>query len=181
MNVKKDPKKALLLSLFPGLGFLYLENVRNFIGFFVIILLPLSMYGTMGFRAIITSLAMYVLSIVYCNNQAIETLKNPVTLRKDPYYMMCLSLLLDGLGQLMLKHRGKAFIMMSTGFTACVLSWAFVLTMFPASDILNEYSGTTFTIVNFMVVWTIASIPIKILSLIDAFYSTFHLYVAKRE
>lgn len=180
-KVKKDIKKAFMLSLFPGLGFLYLENIKYFCLFFILTFLPLIGISNMGASAILGSLLMYALSIYYCVNLAKETQRNTEVYKKDPYYMMCMSVLVDGLGQIILGQKKKAFIMMALGFTNCLVVWSILIMNNGLIDlILAPRENSLFMVVNIMVTWTVVSIPVKLISLIDAYYSTYHLYVAKK-
>lgn len=181
LNVRKDPKKAVLLSLCPGLGFLYLENIKYWLVFFFLTFMPLISIGNMGSSAIMVSLLLYALSIYYAYTLANETLKNQDVYKKDPYFIMCLSVILDGLGQFVLKQHRKSYLMMALGFTPCLIAWSIIIMKFGFVELLLAPKGTPeFMLANVMIVWLIFSIPLKFLSLIDAYYSTYHLYVAKK-
>lgn len=181
LSVRKDPKKALLLSLCPGLGFLYLENILYFILFAVFVPLPVLFVSNSGSMAMVVTLLLYGLSIYYAYYLANESLKNSVMHKKDPYYIMCLSVLLDGLGQLYLKQNKKAYIMMAGGLTSCVVTWVVLIAKFGFLDmVLATSESQLYFVTNFMIVWTIAALPVKFLSVVDAYYSTYHLYIAKK-
>lgn len=181
LTARKDPKKAVILALCPGLGFLYLENIKLWIAFFILTFLPLATIGNIGNTAIIISALLYGLSVYYTYTLANETLKNHDTYKKDPYYVLCLSVVMDGWGQLSLKQYKKGYLMMGLGLTSCTIAWIYVLMKFGMVDLLLAEKGTSlYTITNLMIVWLIFSLPIKALSLIDAYYSTYHLYVAKK-
>ena len=181
LKARKDPKKALLLSLCPGLGFLYLENVFYFIIFGLFTPLPLLFVSTSGGSAIIVSVLLYGLSIYYSYYLANESLKNSMMYKKDPYYMMCLSMALDGLGQLHLKQNKKGYIMLVTGLTSCIVTWIMLISKFGFLDmVLASNERPLYTLTNFMIVWTITALPIKFLSVVDAYYTTYHLYIAKK-
>lgn len=181
LNVRKDPKKAVLLSLCPGLGFLYLENIKYWLTFFFLTFMPLITIGNVGKSAILISLLLYGLSIYYTYTLANETLKNHDIYKKDPYFVLCLSVILDGLGQFTLKQYKKAYFMMLFGFTSCLIVWVFMIMKFGFVDLLLAAKGTTlFTLTNVMIVWLLISLPVKFLSLVDAYYSTYHLYVARK-
>ena len=183
-KVKKDPKKTILLSLFPGLGFLYLENMKYFLMFFVVTFLPLLSISNMGSKMIFVSLFIYGLSIYYAYTLANETLTNPSKYKKDPYYVLCLSVLCDGMGQISLGQKKKGVIMLSFGMTSCLIAWVFLISRYGFLDLLliskESPESYLYTIVNLMISWTIMCVPVKILSMIDAYYSTYHLYVAKK-
>lgn len=181
LTVRKEPKKAVALAFCPGLGFLYLENIKLWLTFFCLTFLPLATIGNIGKSAILISLLLYGLSIFYTYTLANETLKNHDTYKKDPYYILCLSVLLDGLGQFFLKQYKKSYFMMGFGLTTCAVVWAYALMRFGIVDLLLAEKGTSmYAITNVMIVWLIFSLPIKFLSLVDAYYSTYHLYVAKK-
>lgn len=181
LTVRKDPKKAVLLALCPGLGFLYLENIIYWLVFFFLTFMPLITIGNVGKAAIFVSLLLYVLSIYYTYTLANETLKNHDVYKKDPYFVLCLSVLIDGLGQFTLKQHRKSYFMMAFGFTSCLAAWIFVIMKFGFVDLMLAPKGTAlFTLTNVMIVWLLFSLPLKFLSLVDAYYSTYHLYVAKK-
>lgn len=181
LEKRKDPRKAVLLALFPGLGFLYLENIMKFLTFIIIVALPLFTISTTGKISILLSFVLYGISIFYTYVTAIESLKNKEIYKKDPYYILCLSLLIDGLGQYNLKQRKKAYFMMIFGLTNCLFVWGFFASKNGLMGmILATNESNLYWITNILIVWLIASIPIKFLSLMDAFYSTYHLYVAKK-
>lgn len=178
---RKDTKKALLLSLCPGLGFLYLEKIIYWILFAAICIMPLMLIKSMGSFALIVFGLLYGLSIYYTYVLANETLKNSEVYKKDPYYILCLSVLLDGLGQFFLKQHKKAYLMMCTGLTPCIITWIGFIIKYGFMDmILATKESSLYMITNIMVVWLIIAIPIKFLSLVDAYYSTYHLYIAKK-
>lgn len=178
---RKDPKKAVLLALCPGLGFLYLENIKYWLVFAFLCVMPLSMISKTGNSAILISALLYGLSIYYTHTLAVETLRYNDTYKKDPYYILCLSVLFDGLGQIALKQYKKAYIMMGTGLTSCILGWVYLISKYGFMDlILATNESNLYMITNIMIIWSIISIPVKALSLIDAYYSTYHLYVAKK-
>lgn len=181
VKVRKDTKKAVMLALCPGLGLLYLENILYWLVFVFLVFMPLATMGNIGNTAIIVSLLLYGLSIYYTYTVAIETLKNQDVYKKDPYYILCLSVLLDGLGQAVLKQHKKAYFMMTFGLTSCLATWAALIVKFGFVELLLAPKGTTlFTLTNVMIVWLVCSIPLKFLSLVDAYYSTYHLYIAKK-
>lgn len=181
LKTRKDPKKAVLLALCPGLGFLYLENILYWIVFAVITVLPLATISTTGQSAILISLLLYGLSIYYTHTIANESLKNHDVYKKDPYYVLCLSVILDGLGQFTLKQHKKAYFMMSCGLTTCLAVWMYLISQYGFMEMfMATKESNLFMITNVMIVWLLASLPIKVLSLIDAYYSTYHLYVAKK-
>lgn len=181
LKTRKEPKKAVMFALCPGLGFLYLENITYWLIFAFITVLPLAMVKNTGPSAIAVSVLLYGLSIYYTHVLATESLKNQETYKKDPYYILCLSVLVDGLGQFMLKQHKKAYIMMGLGFTTCLGVWIGLISKYGFMEMLMATKESKlFLITNIMIVWIIVSLPVKILSLIDAYYSTYHLYVAKK-
>lgn len=181
LTVRKDPKKALLLSLYPGLGFLYLENLFYFLVFTIITPLPLAFASTSGPSAIMVSVLLYGLSIYYSYYLATETLRNNAVYKKDPFYIMCLSVLLDGLGQIHLKENKKGYIMMATGATSCIVTWIMLIMKFGFLElVLATNESPLYILTNFMIVWLLSAIPIKLLSIMDAYYTTYHLYIAKK-
>ena len=178
---RKDPKKAVLLALCPGLGFLYLENIKYWIMFFGLIFFPLITIRNAGKMAIFVSLLLYGLSIYYTYTLANESLKNHDVYKKDPYYILCLSVVLDGLGQFFLKQHKKAYFMMAFGFTTCLSVWVYLIMKFGFIELfLATEESNLFMVTNIMIIWLIVSLPIKFLSLVDAYYSTYHLYVAEK-
>ena len=181
LTAKKNPTTALLLALCPGLGFLYLENIKYWLVFMILPLFPLLFIGNMGSTSILVSVILYGLSIYYTYFLANESLKNQRTYKKDPYFILCLSVILDGLGQFKLKQYKIAYVMMTTGFTSCLLGWVVLIKSYGFMELILAEQGTMlFNITNGMIVWTLVALPIKALSLIDAYYSTYHLYVAKK-
>lgn len=181
LKTRKDPKKAVLLALCPGLGFLYLENILYWLVFAGIIILPLATISTTGQSAILISLLLYGLSIYYTHVLATESLKNHEVYKKDPYYTLCLSVMLDGLGQFTLKQYKKAYFMMGFGLTTCLGVWFYLISKYGFMELLMATKESNlFVIANIMIVWLLSSLPIKVLSMIDAYYSTYHLYVAKK-
>lgn len=181
ISVRKDPRKATLLALCPGLGFLYLENIKYWLVFFFLTFMPLMTIGNIGKTAIVVCLLLYGLSVYYTYTVANETLKNHDVYKKDPYYVLCLSVILDGLGQFTLKQHKKAYLMMIFGFTTCLTVWIGIIMKFGFAELLLAPKGTAlFTLSNVMIVWLLCSLPLKFLSLVDAYYSTYHLYVAKK-
>lgn len=178
---RKDVKKAVLLALCPGLGFLYLENIIYWLLFAFLCVMPLALIATAGKTAFLICGLLYGLSIYYTYVLATETLRNNEMYKKDPYYILCLSVLVDGLGQIKLKQNKKGYIMLFTGLTSCLVVLTVCICKNGFIDMFLSEKGTDmYTITNIMIVWLIASIPIKIISLIDAYYSTYHLYVAKK-
>lgn len=178
---RKDVKKAVLLALCPGLGFLYLENIKYWLVFAFLCVMPLALVSTAGSTSFLICGLLYGLSIYYTYVLATETLRNNEIYKKDPYYVLCLSVLLDGLGQVHLKQNKKGYIMMLTGLTSCLVVWFVLIYKNGFMEMFLSEKGTNlYTMTNVMIVWLIASLPIKILSLIDAYYSTYHLYVAKK-
>lgn len=181
LKARKDPKKALLLSLCPGLGFLYLENIFYFIVFGLFTPVSLLFVSTSGSSAILVTVLLYGLSIYYTYYLANESLKNSVTYKKDPYYVMCLSMVMDGLGQWHLKQGKKAYIMMMTGLTSCIATWVLLISKFGFLDmVLATNESPLYIVTNFMITWTITAIPVKFLSVVDSYYTTYHLYIAKK-
>lgn len=178
---RKDVKKAVLLALCPGLGFLYLENMAYWLLFAFLCVMPLALIATAGKTAFLICGLLYGLSIYYTYVLATETLRNNEMYKKDPYYVLCLSVLVDGLGQIYLKQNKKGYIMMLTGLTNCLIVLSILIYKNGFIEMCLSAKGTSlYTITNMMIVWLIVSGPIKIISLIDAYYSTYHLYVAKK-
>lgn len=178
---RKDVKKAVMFALCPGLGFLYLENIKYWLLFAFLCVMPLSVISTAGNTSFLICGFLYGLSIYYTYVIATETLRNNEMYKKDPYFVLCLSVLLDGLGQVHLKQNKKGYIMMLTGLTSCLFTWFMLIYKNGFVEMLLAEKGTNlYTITNVMIVWLIASVPIKVLSLVDAYYSTYHLYVAKK-
>lgn len=177
--VKKNPTKAAMLGIFPGLGFLYLGNVKKFGTFFFVTMLALIM-GLVSNKALLFgALLMWGLGMATAYSEANERIYEGKNVRVDPSFALCLSFLWDGLGQFFVRKKTMGLVMFLTGFTPCLIGWVVCILKFGVNDMATVMDGAVFTATNFMILWTIYAIPVKIMSMIDSYYSCYHLYVAK--
>lgn len=178
-NLKKNPNHAALLGIFPGLGFLYLGEVKKFFMFFFVCLVA----AIMGFLGnpmmLLMAVVLDILGAVYAYTLAAETLKGGVTVKVDPWMVLCFSLLWDGAGQFFVRKKKLGIVMAILGLTPCLCAWIYFVPKLRVKEMATVLEGNIYTITNILVLWFIFALPIKILSLIDSFYSAYHLYVAK--
>lgn len=178
-NLKKNPTYAALLGIFPGLGFLYLGEVKKFLMFFFVCLIAVVMGALGNTMMFLMAFVLDVLGAVYAYTLAMETLKGGITVKVDPWMVLCYSLLWDGAGQFFVKKKKLGMVMSILGLTPCLCAWIYFVPRFGVKEMATVLDGSIYTITNILVLWFIFALPIKILSMIDGFYSAYHLYVAK--
>lgn len=179
-EIKKKPNVAATLGIFPGLGFLYLGNTKKFFMFFAVTLIAL-LVGLMGNTLMIfMAIALSVLGAVYSYMEAEESMRSGLTVKVDPHFALSCSFLWDGTGQFLVGKKVMGIFMAIFGFTPCLIAWIIMVPYLGVVEMATVLEGSTFTITNILIMWLMFSIPIKALSMIDAYYSSYHMFVAKK-
>lgn len=179
-EIKKKPNVAAALGVFPGLGFLYLGNVKKFFMFFGVSLIAL-LVGLLGNTLMIfMAIALSILGAIYAYTEAEEAMKSGLTVKVDPHFALSCSFLWDGTGQFLVGKKVLGLFMAFFGLTPCLIAWGVMVPYLGMVEMATILEGSTFTITNFLIMWLMFSIPIKALSMIDAYYSSYHMFVAKK-
>lgn len=179
-EIKKKPNIAAILGIFPGLGFLYLGNTKKFFMFFGVTLIAL-LVGMFGNTLMIfMGIALSILGAVYAYTEAEEAMKSGLTVKVDPHFALSCSFLWDGVGQFLVGKRILGIFMAIFGLTPCLIAWMVMVPYLGVVEMATVLEGSTFTITNILIMWLMFSIPIKALSMIDAYYSSYHMFVAKK-
>lgn len=179
-KLKKKPNIAAMLGVFPGLGFLYLGDTKKFFMFFGVSLIAL-IVGLCGNTIMIfMALGLSILGAVYAYTEAEEATKSGLTVKVDPHFALSCSFLWDGIGQFLVGKRVLGIFMAIFGLTPCLIAWGVMVPYLGIVEMATVLEGSTFTITNVLIMWLMFSIPIKALSMIDAYYSSYHMFVAKK-
>lgn len=179
-EIKKKPNIAATLGIFPGLGFLYLGNAKKFFMFFGVSLIAL-LVGLLGnIIMIFMAIGLTALGAVYAYMEAEEATRTGLTVKVDPHFALSCSFLWDGIGQILVGKRTMGIFMAIFGLTPCLIAWAIMVPTLGAVEMATAVDGNVFKITNMLILWLMFSIPIKALSMIDAYYSSYHMFVAKK-
>lgn len=179
VKIKKNPTIAAIMGLFPGLGFLYLGNVKKFLMFFGTVALALGVGLTGNSLLFIAAGGLTLVGALAAYTEAGETVRAGTIVKVDPWFALSCSFLWDGAGQLLIRKTGLGIFMSLCGFTPCLIAWVVAILKFGVNDMATVLTGEVYNITNILLIWLIFSLPIKVLTLIDSYYSTYHLYVAK--
>lgn len=173
---RKNPLYGATLSIVPGLGSIYCQDIRKGMLYMAVFIITLFTKNRMSpSMFVLVLMCIYALAVYTSYNECKDTSKN-TKIKRDPYFAACLSFLYDGAGQIYAGTKKRGIIMATFGLTPCMANWAILIHKFGLLKLFNIDKGIAFYIINIMVCWTFTAVLIKIVSIFDAFYTVYHKY-----